>query len=91
MKQSNDSTSFPFPSALLAQVQAAAQEEHRPTLEIVKEAIERYLESRHRISSPFTSAKEKARAFEAWARGHPAMPPLPDEALKRENLIRDSH
>jgi hypothetical protein len=35
-------------------------------------------------------AAEKARAFEAWARSHDHKPPLPDEALRRENLIRDA-
>jgi hypothetical protein len=33
--------------------------------------------------------KERARLFEAWARDHPHTPPLSDEAIKRENLVRD--
>jgi hypothetical protein len=37
-----------------------------------------------------TGAAEKARAFEAWARSHPHKPPLPDEAIRRENLVRDA-
>jgi hypothetical protein len=37
-----------------------------------------------------TGAAEKARAFETWARSHPHKPPLPHEAIRRENLIRDA-
>jgi predicted DNA-binding protein len=44
MESVNETNSLP--AALLAQVQAAALEEHRPTTEIVREAVERYLESR---------------------------------------------
>ena len=33
--------------------------------------------------------KEKAQAFRTWAHSHPATPPLSDEAIRRENLIRD--
>lgn len=32
---------------------------------------------------------EKARAFRAWAAGHPHTPPLSDDAIRRENLVRD--
>jgi hypothetical protein len=42
------------------------------------------------VSAGKTGSAEKARAFEAWARSHPRKPPLPDEALRRENLIRDA-
>jgi hypothetical protein len=37
-----------------------------------------------------TEAADKARAFETWARSHAQKPPLPAEALRRENLIRDN-
>ena len=90
MEPRDDSTTIPLPSALLAQLQAAAEEEHRATLEIVREAIERYLEDRQRPVASTASAEEKARAFEVWARSHPYLPTLPDEAIKRENLIRDA-
>jgi predicted transcriptional regulator len=43
---STDSESFPLPPALLLQVKAAAKEEHRPEDEIVREAVERYLDGR---------------------------------------------
>jgi hypothetical protein len=32
---------------------------------------------------------EKARAFRAWAANHPHTPPLSDDAIRRENLVRD--
>ena len=35
-----------LPDGLLAQVRAAAQEERRPSNEVIREAIERYLEDR---------------------------------------------
>jgi hypothetical protein len=35
-------------------------------------------------------AAAKARAFETWARSHAQKPPLPAEALRRKNLIRDN-
>ena len=34
--------------------------------------------------------KEKAQAFEAWARAHRPVGTLSDEALRRENLVRDA-
>jgi hypothetical protein len=46
--------------------------------------------SRAILSAGVTGAREKARAFEAWARSHAHNAPVPDEALRRENLIRDS-
>jgi len=35
-----------IPSSLLAQIQAAAEEEHRPMAEVLSEAVERYLHQR---------------------------------------------
>jgi hypothetical protein len=46
MKHSNESISLPLSAALLARVQAAATEEHRPAAEIVRDALESYLGSR---------------------------------------------
>ena len=40
--------------------------------------------------APFANAEEKARAFEAWARSQPFTPPLSNEAVQRENLVRDA-
>lgn len=54
-----DNAAFPLPLALLAEVQAAAEEEHRPADELVREAVRRYLESRrlqqgeeHEVETP---------------------------------------
>jgi Arc/MetJ-type ribon-helix-helix transcriptional regulator len=43
-----------------------------------------------RTDDSTSGALEKARAFEVWARSHPHTPPLSDEAIRRENLIRDA-
>jgi len=55
----------PCPAALLAQVQAVAVEEHRPTTEIVREAVERYLESRRAHGG--ASTENAARAEKGLA------------------------
>jgi predicted DNA-binding protein len=89
MEIATDNEAFPLPPTLLAQVHAVAEEEHRSSIEIVREAVERYLESRRRENESSASAAEKARAFEAWVRSHPYTPPLADEAIRRENLVRD--
>lgn len=47
MKTGGTNNEFPLPDILLAEVQAAAEEEHRPTSDIVREAVERYLKQRH--------------------------------------------
>jgi hypothetical protein len=36
-----------------------------------------------------SGSAEKARAFRAWAGDHPHTPPLSDDAIRRENLVRD--
>lgn len=41
------------------------------------------------VATPQGGPGEKAREFEAWARSHPHTPPLSDDAIRRENLIRD--
>jgi metal-responsive CopG/Arc/MetJ family transcriptional regulator len=46
MKMASDTESVRMPSSLLAEVQAAANEEHRSRDEVVREAIERYLRNR---------------------------------------------
>jgi Arc/MetJ-type ribon-helix-helix transcriptional regulator len=45
MKTRSES-SVNMPAALLAEVQAAAEEEHRPADELVRDAVRRYLEGR---------------------------------------------
>ena len=46
MKTTGDTESLKMPSSLLAEVQAAANEEHRSRDELVRDAIERYLRDR---------------------------------------------
>jgi metal-responsive CopG/Arc/MetJ family transcriptional regulator len=46
MKPNNDSELVKMPSSLLAEVQEAANEEHRTREELVREAVERYLKDR---------------------------------------------
>lgn len=54
--------------------------------------VQQVLQERSRDALPANQLKalERARAFEAWARSHKRNPPLPVQALRRENLIRDS-
>jgi len=46
------------------------------------------LKNRLSVRRSETASAAKARAFEQWARNHPHNPPLPDQALRRENLVR---
>jgi hypothetical protein len=48
--------------ALLAQVQAAADEEHRPAADVLREAVERYLRER-RWQKIFAYGEERARTL----------------------------
>lgn len=53
--------------------------------------LEQVLQERSLTSKvPDTGAAERAAAFEAWAHSRPQAPPLPDEAVRRENLVRDA-
>lgn len=53
--------------------------------------LEQVLQERSRSLAPQSpDAAERAGLFETWAHGHPLTPPLPDAALRRENLIRDA-
>jgi len=45
MTQGSD-TSLTIPPALAAEIQAAANDEHRPAVEVVRDALEGYLENR---------------------------------------------
>ncbi|HEX4144276.1 MAG TPA: hypothetical protein VHY91_12270 [Pirellulales bacterium] len=51
-----------IPPALLAQVQAAADEEHRPAAEVLSDAVERYLRER-RWRKIFAYGEERARTL----------------------------
>ncbi len=46
MKPRAEENNIAIPPSLLAEIQAAAEEEKRPAEEILREAIERYLENR---------------------------------------------
>jgi len=41
-------------------------------------------------AAAWSSTEDKARAFEAWAHGHPQTPLLSDDAISREQLTRDA-
>jgi metal-responsive CopG/Arc/MetJ family transcriptional regulator len=51
-----------IPPALLAEVQAAAKEEHRAPDELVSDALRRYLEGRRHDGPPHIGASETAYA-----------------------------
>ncbi len=51
-----------IPPALLAEVQAAADEEHRPAIEVLREAVERYLRER-RWQKIFAYGEQRAHTL----------------------------
>ena len=57
----------------------------------LKQLVERELSLNAPQSSPGSrlSPKEWAHQFEEWADSFPEAPPIPDEALRRENLYPD--
>ena len=85
-----------FPSDVKALVQQAIESGRLNGPEdAVQEALLLWAErerqkSGRRPGDSASGALEKARAFEAWARSHPHTPPLSEEAIRRENLIRDA-
>lgn len=60
MKPRTDSNTIAIPPALLAEIQAAANEEKRPAEEVLREALERYLENR-RWQQLVAYGRERAR------------------------------
>ncbi len=46
MEPTRDNNPFAFPPSLLAKVEAAAVEDDRPALNVVQDAVERYMEDR---------------------------------------------
>jgi hypothetical protein len=53
--------------------------------------LEQILQERSRTPTPPSiGPAERARLFERWANRHPLTPPLPDEAVRRENLVHDA-
>lgn len=52
--------------------------------------LEQVLRERSRaIDVARLAPAEKAKAFRAWAANHPSTPPLSDEAVSRQSLVRD--
>jgi metal-responsive CopG/Arc/MetJ family transcriptional regulator len=49
MKAASENCSVSIPPALAAEVEAIAHEEHRQAQEVVREAVERYLEQRREL------------------------------------------
>lgn len=60
MKSGDDKQSIDVPPALLAEIKAAAEAERRTADELVREAVERYLEDR-RWRSLLAYGEERAR------------------------------
>lgn len=62
MKPTGENHSFVLPPALLAEVEAAADEEHRPAEDMVREAVTRYMEDRE-WNKVFTYGESRAKAL----------------------------
>jgi hypothetical protein len=59
-------------------------------LDVGIEAIRQRLNSpRNEVTTPVLSAEEWEREFDTWIESFPDTAPLPDEALRRENLYPD--
>jgi len=54
--------------------------------------LEQVLQERSRVATVLSNggAADRAAAFEAWAHSRPLTPPLPDEAIRRQSLVRDA-
>jgi len=58
-------------------------------------SLEAYLEQllrerSHVQTAPSVDPAERARSFETWAHSHPLTPPLLDDAVRRQSLVRDA-
>jgi len=62
MKTTGETEAVSMPSSLLAEVQAAANEEHRTREELLLEAVERYLRDR-RWQRLLSYGQERARSL----------------------------
>jgi hypothetical protein len=61
MKTGND-TDFTLPPALMAEIQAAADEEHRPALDVLRDAVGRYRDEQ-RWRKTLAYGAERAQAL----------------------------
>jgi hypothetical protein len=62
MKPSSDMEPVPIPSALYAEMKATAEQEHRPIADLIREAVERYLEDR-RWQKLLAYGQQRARSL----------------------------
>jgi predicted transcriptional regulator len=69
MKSASEDNTLPLPPALLAQVQAAAEAEHRPTREIFREAVEHYLKNRDAAPGQKRARADVIRELLAFGKG----------------------
>lgn len=65
--KSNKAPDLTIPPSLMADIQAAAKDEHRPATEVVRDALERYLAEWRKGASP-RHAQAKRTPAEAAAR-----------------------
>jgi dihydrodipicolinate synthase/N-acetylneuraminate lyase len=59
-----------IPPALLAEIQAAAEQEHRPALDVLQDAVHRYIDAKHVRRVP-AYVQERARALGLDEGGEP--------------------
>jgi hypothetical protein len=67
MKPASDNTALTVPASLLAELKEAADEEHRPVADVLRDAVQRYLSESHRDARPAirrTPAEAAARMRE---------------------------
>jgi hypothetical protein len=65
---------------------AQARERGMPLSDYLQEIVTRQA---YLAAGTSMAGKDKARAFELWAKGHRTTPPLSDEAVSRASLTRD--
>ena len=63
MKPTGESNSFVLPPALLAEVEAAADAEHRPVADVVRDLVQQGLNERGRHIASRNSAAPVSSAF----------------------------
>jgi hypothetical protein len=80
MKADNEN-SVSMPPALLAEVQDAAKEEHRPADELVRDAVRRYLQNRPHPGDAAPPASSTGEPF--WKSFTRQLHALPDAVFER--------
>lgn len=76
---------------IAARLEALATAHGLSIEDYLKQLVERELSSNgpEIAPQPRLSAEEWAHQFEEWADSFPEVPPIPDEALSRDNLYPD--